>query len=89
MEYLKGNWGVEMSRYVSAKEFRQRFSDIAEDLKRSGEIIVLKRSKPLFKVVPFEEVPSDLLDRSSVTTDSSQPDLQEISRIVHEFRGTT
>ncbi len=76
-----------MARYVSAKEFRQRFADIVEDLKRAGEIVVLKRSKPLFKILPFEEIPSDLLDRVSSTPDSSQPDLQEISRIVHEVRG--
>ena len=78
-----------MPQYVSAKEFRQRFSDIVEDLKRSGEIVVLKRSKPLFKVVPFEEIPSDLLDRASVVKDRSQPDLQEISRIVHRLRSIT
>jgi prevent-host-death family protein len=76
-----------MSRYVSAKEFRQRFSEIVEDLKRTGEIVVLKRSKPLFKVVPFEEVPSDLLNRASNIKDSGQLDLQEISRIVHKLRG--
>ncbi|MBW1769455.1 MAG: hypothetical protein JRJ65_20710 [Deltaproteobacteria bacterium] len=75
-----------MPRYVSAKEFRQRFPEIAQDLKRSGEIIVLKRSKPLFKVVPFEEVPSDLLDRASAIKDTGQPDLGEISRIVHRLR---
>ena len=77
-----------MSLYVSAKEFRQRFSDMAGEIKRAGEIIVLKRSKPLFKVVPFEETPSDLLDRVSTIEDNTQPDLQEISRIVHELRGT-
>ena len=76
-----------MRRYVSAKEFRQRFSEIVEDLKRTGEIVVLKRSKPLFKVVPFEEIPSDLLNRASNTKDSGQLDLQEISRIVHKLRG--
>jgi prevent-host-death family protein len=76
-----------MRRYVSAKEFRQRFSEIVEDLKRTGEIVVLKRSKPLFKVVPFEEVPSDLLNRASNIKDSGQLDLQEISRIVHKLRG--
>ena len=75
-----------MPRYVSAKEFRQRFSEIVEDLKRTGEIVVLKRSKPLFKVIPFEEVPSDLLNRASTIEDSGQPDLQEISRIVHKLR---
>jgi len=77
-----------MPLYVSAKEFRQRFSDMAGEIKRAGEIIVLKRSKPLFKVVPFEETPSDLLDRVSTIEDNTQPDLQEISRIVHELRGT-
>jgi len=76
-----------VAKYLSAKEFRQRFADIVEDLKRAGEIVVLKRSKPLFKILPFEEIPSDLLDRVSSTPDSSQSDLQEISRIVHEVRG--
>ena len=76
-----------MPGYISAKEFRQRFSEISEDLKRFGEIIVLKRSKPLFKVLPFEEVPSDLLDRASSLKDRGQMDLQEISRIVHDLRG--
>lgn len=75
-----------MARYISAKEFRQQFSQIVEDLKRTGEIVVLKRSKPLFKVIPFEEVPSDLLNRASTIEDSGQPDLQEISRIVHKLR---
>ena len=75
-----------MPQYVSAKEFRQRFSEIVEDLKQAGEIVVLKRSKPLFKIIPFEEIPSDFLNRASTVQDSGQPDLQEISRIVHELR---
>ncbi len=75
-----------MARYISAKEFRLQFPKIVEDLKRTGEIVVLKRSKPLFKIIPFEEIPSDLLNRSSAVQDSGQPDLQEISRIVHELR---
>ena len=57
-----------------------------EDLKRTGEIVVVKRSKPLFKVVPFEEIPSDLLDRAASAEDGGQTDLQEISRIVHKVR---
>ncbi|HEX9910605.1 MAG TPA: hypothetical protein VGA86_06965 [Desulfatiglandales bacterium] len=75
-----------MARYVSAKEFRLRFSEMAEDLRKSGEIVVVKRSKPLFKVVPFEEVPSDLLDRAAAVKDSNRLDLQEISKIVHKVR---
>jgi antitoxin (DNA-binding transcriptional repressor) of toxin-antitoxin stability system len=76
-----------MARYVGAKEFRERFPNMVEDLKQAGEIVVLKRSKPLFKVVPFEQAPSDLLDRASAVDDNTRPDLQEISRIVHELRG--
>jgi len=75
-----------MARYVSAKEFRLRFSELAEDLRKSGEIVVVKRSKPLFKVVPFEEVPTDLLDRAAAIKDRKKLDLQEISRIVHKVR---
>lgn len=75
-----------MPKYVSAKEFRQRFPEVAEDLKRWGEIVVLKRSKPLFKVVPFDQSFPDLLDRAAETKDDAQPDLYEISRIVHRLR---
>lgn len=77
-----------MPGYISAREFRRRFSEISEDLKRYVEIIVLKRSKQLFKILPFEEVPLDLLDRASTLKDSGRIDLSEISRIVHDLRGT-
>ena len=75
-----------MTHYLSAKEFRQRIPSISEDLKKWGEIIVLKKSKPQFKVVPFEEPPSDLLDRATAIQDPAQPDLQDIARIVHRIR---
>ena len=75
-----------MTHYLSAKEFRQRIPRISEDLKRWGEIIVLKKSKPQFKVVPFEEVPLDLLDRAATIRDPAQPDLQDIASIVHKIR---
>jgi hypothetical protein len=42
-----------MPKYLSAKEFRKRIPEFVEDLKRWGEIVVLKRSQPLFKVVPY------------------------------------
>jgi len=75
-----------MTQYLSAKEFRQRIPKISEDLKKWGEIIVLKKSKPQFKVVPFEEVPLDLLDRVNAIQDPAQPDLQDIAGIVHKIR---
>ena len=77
-----------MTQYLSAKEFRQRIPKISEDLKKWGEIIVLKKSKPQFKVVPFEEVPLDLLDRANAIQDPAQPDLQDIAGIVHKMRKT-
>ena len=75
-----------MAQYLSAKEFRQRIPRISEDLKKWGEIIVLKKSKPQFKVVPFEDVPSDLLDRATAIQDPAQPDFQDIAGIVHRIR---
>ena len=75
-----------MTQYLSAKEFRQRIPKISEDLKKWREIIVLKKSKPQFKVVPFEEVPLDLLDRANAIQDPAQPDLQDIAGIVHKIR---
>ncbi len=77
-----------MSKYVSAKDFRQGFPSVSEDLKQWGEIIVLKRSKPLFRILPFEESPKDLLDKVASREDDYQPDLEEISRIVHMLRKT-
>lgn len=74
-----------MAKYLSAKEFRQQLSRIAEYLEQWREIVV-KRSKPLFKVVAFEDSPSDLLDRAAAVADSTQPSLEEISRIVHQLR---
>ena len=75
-----------MAKYLSAKEFRQQLPRIAEHLDQWREIVVVKRSKPLFKVVAFEDSPSDLLDRAAATADSAQPSLEEISRIVHQLR---
>jgi hypothetical protein len=76
-----------MTQYLSAKEFRQRIPQISEDLKKYGEIIVLKKSKPQFKVLPFESIPSDLLNRADTIRDPSQPDLQEIVSVIHKIRG--
>ena len=75
-----------MPKYVSAKEFRKQFPEVVEDLKRWGEIVVLKRSKPLFRVVPFDQPERDLLDLAGKTGDDYQPELSEIARIVHRLR---
>ena len=75
-----------MAKYLSAKEFRQQLPRVAEDLERWGEIVVFKRSRPIFKVVSYEEKPSDLLDRAAAVEDAAQPSLEEISRIIREIR---
>ncbi|MBW2010050.1 MAG: hypothetical protein JRJ16_18920 [Deltaproteobacteria bacterium] len=41
-----------MPRYIDAKEFRQRFSTMAEKVKGAGETTVLKRSIPRLQVEP-------------------------------------
>ena len=78
-----------MAKYVSAKEFRLRFPEVVKDLEKWGEIVVLKRSKPLFKVVPFESSPTDLLDRAGAIQDNARPELEEISRFVHKIRNVS
>ena len=64
-----------MPQYLSAKEFRERIPTIPDDLKRWKEIIVLNKSRPAFRVLPFEEGPSDLLDRAEAMQDPNQPGL--------------
>ena len=75
-----------MTQYLSAKEFRKRLPSIPDDLKHWKEIIVLNKSRPVFRVVPFETTSDDLLDRVAASPDPFQPDLQEISEIVHKIR---
>ncbi|MBU4317451.1 MAG: hypothetical protein KKF30_09265 [Proteobacteria bacterium] len=76
-----------MTQYLSAKEFRERIPKISKDLEKWGEIIVLNKSKPQFKVIPFQDVPSDMLDRAASFQDPAQPDLRDIEDIVHKLRG--
>jgi len=76
-----------MTKYVSAKEFRNRLPHIADDLKQWREIVVLKHSQPLFKVVPVEERPLDLLERAASSDDPLRPELDEIAAMVHRIRG--
>jgi antitoxin (DNA-binding transcriptional repressor) of toxin-antitoxin stability system len=75
-----------MPQYLSVKEFRARIPSIPDDLKRWKEIIVLRKSRPVFRVVPFEETPADFLDRAEAMRDPVQPDILEIARIVHNIR---
>lgn len=77
-----------MPKYLTAKEFRQRLPQVAEDLGQWGEIVVVRHSRPVFRVIPMDATgPTDLLEHAAAVADEAQPDLAEIARIVHELRG--
>ena len=44
-----------MEKIIGLKELRQNMEKYAEDTRRGNTLIVVKRSKPLFKIVPFRE----------------------------------
>jgi len=46
-----------MATIVSAKYLRQHFGEIADRIEKGEEFIVLKRSKPLFRIVPMSKQP--------------------------------
>lgn len=44
-----------MASIISAKELRQHFGEIADRVEKGEEFVVLKRSKPLFRMVPISK----------------------------------
>jgi prevent-host-death family protein len=44
-----------MASIISAKELRQHFGEIADRIEKGEEFIVLKRSKPLFRMIPINK----------------------------------
>ena len=44
-----------MEKIIGLKELRQDIEKYAEDTRRGNTLIVVKRSKPLFKIVPLRE----------------------------------
>ena len=44
-----------MDNIVGLKELRENISTYADRVKRGQSFIVVKRSKPLFKISPFDE----------------------------------
>ena len=45
-----------MDKIVGLKELRNRLDFYANEVKKGRSLIVVKRSKPLFKVSPLDEV---------------------------------
>ena len=48
-----------MASIISAKELRQHFGEIADRVEKGEEFVVLKRSKPLFRMVPISKEERD------------------------------
>lgn len=44
-----------MAKIIGLKEFRTDVSKIAREVARGGSFVVVKRSKPLFRIAPLEE----------------------------------
>jgi prevent-host-death family protein len=44
-----------MKQLVTLKEFRQDVAKCAKRVERGEELIITKRSRPLFRIVPVEE----------------------------------
>ena len=44
-----------METIIGLKDLRQKFSIYAKKVRQGKSFIVVKRSKPLFKIVPLEE----------------------------------
>jgi len=44
-----------MNKIVGLRELRENISDYAEKVERGKTFIVVRKSKPLFKICPFDE----------------------------------
>ncbi len=44
-----------MEKIIGLKDLRQKMSEYAEKVKAGKSFIVVRRSKPLFKITPIEE----------------------------------
>lgn len=43
-----------MEKIIGLKELRQQVAGVAQKAQRGQSFVVLKRSKPLFKIIPFD-----------------------------------
>lgn len=51
-----------MEHIINLKQFRQNVSEYAERTKKGESFIVLKRSKPLFKLTPIDDTWEEVID---------------------------
>ena len=74
-----------MEEFVSAKDFRLKFTEMCQKVLSGRSFTVLRRSKPIFQVIPMKNDVSDLLNRASENGDQG-PSLNELNAIVHQVR---
>ncbi len=79
-----------MAQYISAKEFRTNFTELVEQIKKGLTLIVVKRSRPVFKVLPIDSrdelgESKDLLREVSINPERA-PSLTKINSIIHALR---
>ncbi|MFC1585891.1 hypothetical protein ACFL5V_10120 [Fibrobacterota bacterium] len=74
-----------MEEMVTAKDFRLRFKEMCDKVLEGKSFIVLRRSRPVFRVEPLERNSSDLLNKVAAAT-GQEPSLEEINDIVHKVR---
>ena len=74
-----------MEEMVTARDFRLKFREICTKILQGKSLIVVRRSRPIFRVEPIEESPSDLLNRTSSDPEQGPP-MEEIADMVHAIR---
>ncbi|MDA2922680.1 type II toxin-antitoxin system prevent-host-death family antitoxin [Patescibacteria group bacterium AH-259-L07] len=55
-----------MDIIIGLKELRQRMSECTRKVKQGHSFIVVKRSKPLFKIVPLEQDWEEVVDFTKI-----------------------
>ncbi len=55
-----------MEKIIGLKEFREDVQKVAEAVAKGNEYVVVKRSRPLFRIVPTQQVPALRLPSSEI-----------------------
>jgi len=55
-----------MEQIIGLKELRQDVEKYADEVKKGKSLIVVKRSKPLFKMTPVEEEWEEVIDFTKI-----------------------
>ena len=55
-----------MEKIVGLKDLRENLNKYASEVKRGKNLIIVRRSKPLFKIVPLEEEWETVIDFTEI-----------------------